>query len=327
MRRISLGADGRIEPYGAAIGMGVRNQQHSLSMPELTERTIEHALMHLARERGVLRAAEQWAAGEHHVVAGAEGPRLEAEDVEQLDDGSDRLVCGLPHHRATAPFLAERPRRGPGLREVGEMRGNGTDEAGIVLITQRTPPGLREGVRLRWPPGKALRHRRDIEQLAPHQPFQLLPCGVRMPPQALHEVMESDGSLVTEIGDGLEHPLRRWTHTLVHAAPFLHFNYRYSGVVTEPGDLTLTPTSSAFGCGHEHSTDAPKLDARLIPHAIRHGAILGALGQVRPGSAMVLVAPHNPLPLLAQIAQQFEDVSVSYLVEGPEEWQLLLTRA
>lgn len=83
---------------------------------------------------------------------------------------------------------------------------------------------------------------------------------------------------------------------------------------------------SACGCG-EHDEDLPALDARTIPHAIRHGAIIGALAQVRPGSAMVLVAPHNPIPLLNQIAEQFDGgVEVTYLQEGPEDWKLKLAR-
>ena len=60
------------------------------------------------------------------------------------------------------------------------------------------------------------------------------------------------------------------------------------------------------GC-HEQDTAAPELDARQIPHAIRHGAILGSLGQLQPGASLVLVAPHNPLPLLAQIDQAWPD--------------------
>jgi len=79
-------------------------------------------------------------------------------------------------------------------------------------------------------------------------------------------------------------------------------------------------------CGH-HDEELPELDARLIPHAIRHGAIFGAVSQVRPGQAMVLVAPHDPLPLLAQLAQREGDaVEVSYLQRGPEAWRLRLAR-
>jgi uncharacterized protein (DUF2249 family) len=43
---------------------------------------------------------------------------------------------------------------------------------------------------------------------------------------------------------------------------------------------------------------------------------------------MVLVAPHNPLPLLAEIdREEHGAIEVTYLAEGPEAWRLLLTRA
>ena len=88
-------------------------------------------------------------------------------------------------------------------------------------------------------------------------------------------------------------------------------------------DLPLTEQ----GCGcHEHDAELPVLDARLIPHAIRHGAIFGALSQLRPGQAMVLIAPHNPLPLLAQLTEREGDaIEVGYLQEGPE-WHLKMSR-
>ena len=42
---------------------------------------------------------------------------------------------------------------------------------------------------------------------------------------------------------------------------------------------------------------------------------------------MVLVAPHDPLPLLAQISARSGDaVEVSYLQRGPEAWRLRLHR-
>ena len=90
-------------------------------------------------------------------------------------------------------------------------------------------------------------------------------------------------------------------------------------------EISLTPKSGC-GCGG-HDESLPELDARIIPHAIRHGAVLGALSQVKPGAAMVLVAPHNPLPLLAQIQDREGDaVAISYLQEGPDAWRLRLAR-
>lgn len=80
-------------------------------------------------------------------------------------------------------------------------------------------------------------------------------------------------------------------------------------------------------CGH-HDEDLPVLDARAIPHAIRHAAILGAVASLTPGKALALVAPHNPLPLLAQVREAHGDaIEVSYLQEGPEAWTLKLARA
>ncbi len=80
------------------------------------------------------------------------------------------------------------------------------------------------------------------------------------------------------------------------------------------------------GCGH-HDEELPTLDARAIPHALRHAAILGSLASLTPGRAMGLIAPHDPLPLLAQIQDAHGDaVEISYLQRGPESWTLKFTR-
>jgi len=65
-----------------------------------------------------------------------------------------------------------------------------------------------------------------------------------------------------------------------------------------------------------------------VPHAIRHATIFGALDAVAPGGGLVLIAPHDPLPLLAQIEQRWAGVfAVNYLERGPEAWRLSFTRA
>ena len=48
--------------------------------------------------------------------------------------------------------------------------------------------------------------------------------------------------------------------------------------------------------------DIPTLNASEIPHAVRHGAIHGALGTLNVGESMILIAPHDPLPLLNEVA-------------------------
>lgn len=82
------------------------------------------------------------------------------------------------------------------------------------------------------------------------------------------------------------------------------------------------------GCGEEDSGELPELDARQVPHAIRHATIFGALDAVRPGGGLVLVAPHDPLPLLAQLEQRAPgEFSIEYLERGPEKWRLALVRS
>ena len=73
--------------------------------------------------------------------------------------------------------------------------------------------------------------------------------------------------------------------------------------------------------------EVPVLDVRAIPHAIRHATVFGALDSLAPGGGLVLVAPHDPLPLLSQIEERTPgQFSVRYLESGPEAWQLVLTR-
>lgn len=91
-------------------------------------------------------------------------------------------------------------------------------------------------------------------------------------------------------------------------------------------ELPVTEVQSNCRCGESHSGD-PVLDARSIPHAIRHAAIFGALDSLRSGAAMELIAPHEPLPLLAQIDKRYDGgFDVSYLERGPNEWRLRLAR-
>ena len=86
-------------------------------------------------------------------------------------------------------------------------------------------------------------------------------------------------------------------------------------------------TTHSCTCGEHDPAGYPELDARAIPHAIRHATIFGALAAVAPGGGMVLVAPHDPLPLLAQIEQRAPGVfQVDYLERGPETWRLAFVR-
>jgi uncharacterized protein (DUF2249 family) len=82
------------------------------------------------------------------------------------------------------------------------------------------------------------------------------------------------------------------------------------------------------GCGESDGPGYPELDARAVPHAIRHATVFGALESVAPGGGLLLIAPHVPLPLLAQIDGRWPGVfDVSYVERGPEAWRLALTRS
>ena len=81
------------------------------------------------------------------------------------------------------------------------------------------------------------------------------------------------------------------------------------------------------GCGGHDEPGLPVLDANAIPHAIRHATIFGALDAVEPGKGLVLVANHNPIPLLNQLQDRWPGrFDVEYLEDGPESWSLAFTR-
>lgn len=97
--------------------------------------------------------------------------------------------------------------------------------------------------------------------------------------------------------------------------------------MTVPASLPVSDVSKpGCGCGCVDGGE-PELDVRAIPHALRHATVFGALGAVAAGGSMRLVAPHDPKPLLAQIAEREGGaIEVTYLVRGPEAWTLRLTR-
>jgi uncharacterized protein (DUF2249 family)/iron-sulfur cluster repair protein YtfE (RIC family) len=91
------------------------------------------------------------------------------------------------------------------------------------------------------------------------------------------------------------------------------------------------------GCGGESGEAAPaeapllsvdtRLDVRTVPHAQRHATVLAAVSGLPADGALVLVAPHAPLPLLAEIERRFPgQIDREWLQEGPDVWQIRLHR-
>ena len=88
------------------------------------------------------------------------------------------------------------------------------------------------------------------------------------------------------------------------------------------------PAAHACECGIVAESAHPELDVRVIPHAIRHATVFGALDSIDAGAGLVLIAPHDPLPLLAQIEERTPGrFAVSYQGRGPESWRLLFLRS
>ncbi len=70
-----------------------------------------------------------------------------------------------------------------------------------------------------------------------------------------------------------------------------------------------------------------KLDVRDIPPRERHPRIFHVLDGLPAGGSLELTNDHDPKPLYYQI--QFErpgKFDWTYLVEGPEEWRVRITR-
>lgn len=59
-------------------------------------------------------------------------------------------------------------------------------------------------------------------------------------------------------------------------------------------------------------------DARGVAKRFRHAAIFGALDALTPGERMRFVNDHDPLPLLAQLADRYgDDVVIEYRQRDP----------
>ena len=91
---------------------------------------------------------------------------------------------------------------------------------------------------------------------------------------------------------------------------------------------SLLPGSAPHHCDCGAETGSlPVLDAASLPPAIRHGSIMGAIQSLAVGSGFELIAPHDPLPLLAQIEERWPgELAISYL-ERDTAWRIAIKRS
>lgn len=93
------------------------------------------------------------------------------------------------------------------------------------------------------------------------------------------------------------------------------------------GTSEVTIGKSVHSCKCGESTDEiPVIDARLLPHEIRHAAIFGALDSLSKNGSLDIIAPHDPLPLIKQAKNRYGQIGVEYLEIGPDVWRLRFTR-
>ncbi|OBK11716.1 DUF2249 domain-containing protein [Mycobacterium asiaticum] len=122
-------------------------------------------------------------------------------------------------------------------------------------------------------------------------------------------------------------------------------NERILPIVAADPNVSLVEVTDGMhellGCapsadGHEQShscacceadDDDLVLDVREVPHSIRHATVFGAFDAVPPGGALVLVAPHDPIPLLHQLNGRTSGrLEVQYEQRGPDAWRLRLIK-
>jgi uncharacterized protein (DUF2249 family)/iron-sulfur cluster repair protein YtfE (RIC family) len=151
--------------------------------------------------------------------------------------------------------------------------------------------------------------------------------------QILPLLAESPGVSLAGALEGMHELLGGHDHDHDHEHDHEHdHGHDHGNPASQAGSTSDDTSSSGCGggcaCGESDGPDLPELDARSVPHAIRHATIFGALDSVSPGGGLVLVAPHDPLPLLRQLEGRAPGAfAVDYLERGPETWRLRFVRA
>lgn len=69
------------------------------------------------------------------------------------------------------------------------------------------------------------------------------------------------------------------------------------------------------------------IEAQLIPSSERHGYIFSTFDSLEAGESITILNSHDPKPLLMQFDEKRPSLFTSeYLLSGPTEWQVKLTK-
>ena len=75
------------------------------------------------------------------------------------------------------------------------------------------------------------------------------------------------------------------------------------------------------------SVESQVLDVRTIPPRVRHPMIFETFDKLPEGGSFRLVNDHDPKPLFYQFqAERSGQFSWQYVQEGPEVWQVLISK-
>ena len=69
------------------------------------------------------------------------------------------------------------------------------------------------------------------------------------------------------------------------------------------------------------------IDAQKIPGPVRHATIFKTFDDLEEGASLIIVNNHDPRPLLSQFSDQRpEQFTQEYLVAGPTEWKIKISK-
>lgn len=85
-------------------------------------------------------------------------------------------------------------------------------------------------------------------------------------------------------------------------------------------------TDYGCDCGAAPTDGVAVFDARQVPPVVRPGAIFGAVGSLPAGVPLILVAPHDPAGLIANLQLQYPGLTASYVSDAPGDCRVQLQR-
>ena len=102
-------------------------------------------------------------------------------------------------------------------------------------------------------------------------------------------------------------------------------------------DVSTTPSEGGCGCGdhgqgtaHVVSQDPAVREDELVIHSlpkvVRHALLFAAMDNLPLGASLIVVAPHQPVPLFNYLQESESHYRVETIETGPVDWRYRVTR-